>query len=184
MLSWYLTYNRKSPITAGLNGAECWKTSQFRDLLFSKKIKIKSTIPIIKPALVLEKSLRKQLGLKGLLKDNNADFWPPSHPFFNARMALLQGQWEKRGMSGHNLPSVFPLLGLVLRVAQYRQPRKKLEQKLGGGVVEKKGVTFRGVPFFFFGHTVHKHLTVPPATPTAPKWENLWICFDFSEKRN
>lgn len=118
----------------------------------SKKIKIKSTIPITKPALVLEKSLRKQLGLKGLLKDNNADLWPPSHPFFNARMALLQGQWEKRGMSGHNLPSFFPLLGLVLRVAQYRQPRKKLEQKLGSGVVEEKRVTFRGVTFFFWPH--------------------------------
>lgn len=130
-----------------------------------KKIKIKSTIPITKPALVLEKSLRKQLGLKGLLKDNNADLWPPSHPFFNARMALLQGQWEKRGMSGHNLPSFFPLLGLVLRVAQYRQPRKKLEQKLGSGVVEEKRVTFRGVTFFFLAtpctntlHYLQQHL--------------------------
>ena len=124
---------------------------------FPKTMKKKSTILITKPALVLEKSLWKQLGLKGLLKDNNADLWPPPHPFFNGRMALLQGQREKRGMSGHNLPSIFPLLGLVLRVAQYRQPRKKLEQKLGGGVVEEDGVTFRGVTFFFFGHTVHKH---------------------------
>ena len=151
---------------------------------FPKTMKKKSTILITKPALVLEKSLWKQLGLKGLLKDNNADLWPPPHPFFNGRMALLQGQREKRGMSGHNLPSIFPLLGLVLRVAQYRQPRKKLEQKLGGGVVEEDGVTFRGVTFFFFWPHRAQTLYTPPAIPTALKWENLWICFDFSEKRN
>ena len=84
---------------AELNEAEYWVTSQFRDLLVSKKKEKKkkkqqhNSCNKVSP--YSWETPWKQLGLKSLLKDNDADLLSLSHPSLYGRMALFSDSKEK-----------------------------------------------------------------------------------------
>lgn len=164
-----------------MNGAECQETSQLRDLLFKTK-QNKNHNSCNKANLCSPRNPHESnLVWKAFLRTIMLPFsLCHIHPSFKGGWHFGSDSKTKRGMSGHDLWSIFTFLCLVLRVAQYQYPREKKTWTKAMGWSGGRGRGGFMSSRLLLAQTAGK----PPATSKALKWENLGIYFHFSEKRN